>query len=69
MNADTTNIRHIGLIAQEVLPHFPETVSVGWDGMYGLRYSELVAPLITAVKELSARLSNVEAKLAVPPTS
>jgi hypothetical protein len=65
MNADTTNIRHIGLIAQEVLPHFPETVSVGWDGMYGLRYSELVAPLITAIKELSARLSNVEARLAV----
>jgi hypothetical protein len=69
LNADTDKIRRIGVIAQEILPHFPETVSQSGDGMYGVRYSELIAPLITAVKELSGRLSNVEAKLAATTTS
>jgi hypothetical protein len=67
--ADTSNLRRVGLIAQEVLPHFPETVSEGVSGMYSLRYTELVAPLVAAVKELSARLSNVEAKLAATTTT
>jgi DNA-binding beta-propeller fold protein YncE len=69
LNADTSNIRRIGLLAQEVLPHYPETVSENTDGFYGLRYTELVSPLITAIKELSARLSNVEARLAAATTS
>jgi hypothetical protein len=69
LNADTDKIRRIGVIAQEILPHFPETVSQSGDGMYNVRYSELIAPLITAVKELSGRLSNVEAKLAATTTS
>jgi hypothetical protein len=37
--------------------------------MYAVQYTDLVAPLITAIKELSARLSNVEAKLAAATTS
>ena len=69
LNSDTDKRRQIGVIAQEVLPHFPETVAQSGDGMYGVGYSALIAPLITAVKELSGRLSNVEAKLAATTTS
>jgi hypothetical protein len=65
---DTSNIRRIGVIAQEILPLFPECVTEARD-MYAVQYSDLVAPLITAVKELSARLSNVEARLAAATTS
>jgi hypothetical protein len=63
---DPTNKRFVGVIAQEVQQHYPELVDVdpNPDKMISLSYSELVAPLIAAVKELSARLSNVEAKLA-----
>jgi hypothetical protein len=63
---DPTNKRFVGVIAQEVQQHYPELVDVdpNPDKMISLSYSELVAPLIVAVKELSARLSNVEAKLA-----
>jgi hypothetical protein len=63
---DPTNKRFVGVIAQEVQQHYPELVDVdpNPDKMITLSYSELVAPLIVAVKELSARLSNVEAKLA-----
>jgi hypothetical protein len=61
--------RRIGVIAQEVITHFPELVDTDTNGMYGVRYTELVSPLIAAVKELSARLSNVEAKLAATTTS
>lgn len=64
LNACINDKRRIGVIAQEVVTHFPELVDTDANGMYGVRYSELVAPLITAVKELSARLSNVEARLA-----
>ena len=68
LNVDTSNVRRIGVIAQEILPHFPEIISEDTDGFYGVRYTELVSPLITAVKELSARLSNVEARLAAATT-
>jgi hypothetical protein len=64
LNTDAVKLRRIGVIAQEVLPHFPEAISEEGDGMYNLRYTDLVSPLITSVKELSARLSNVEAQLA-----
>jgi hypothetical protein len=69
LNACINDKRRIGVIAQEVLPHFPEVVDTDANGMYGVRYSELVSPLITAIKELSARLSNVEAMLAAAGTT
>ena len=64
LNSCPDGTRRIGVIAQEVLPHFPETISQDTKGMYAVRYTELIAPLITGFKELSARLSNVEARLA-----
>lgn len=45
----------VGVIAQEVAAQFPEIVDENYDGFYGVRYDRLVAPLIEAVKELSAQ--------------
>ena len=53
----------IGLIAQEVNEVYPELVGVNTDGMYLLTYDQLVSPLIAAVKELSARIKVLEAKV------
>ena len=69
MIADPASTKIAGLIAQEVLQHYPNQVSLHTplgttDQMYGLDYGSFITPLIAAVKELSARLSNVEAQLA-----
>lgn len=48
----------IGVIAQEVEKVFPDIVSAGPDGMLGVEYSNLVAPLIEAVKELHHMLND-----------
>jgi len=42
----------IGLLAHEVEAVFPEVVGVGPDGMKGIDYARLVAPLIDAINEL-----------------
>jgi len=65
---DTTNTKHLGLIAQEVQQVFPEFVgSMTKDGetepTLTLGYASLVTPLIAAVKELAARVAVLEAKL------
>jgi len=69
-NADSNKKRHIGVLAQEVLPVFPDIVASNADptAMMGVDYGAFAAPLITAIKELSARLSNVEARLAATTT-
>jgi hypothetical protein len=69
LNNDTDKVRRVGVIAQEILPHFPEAVMTDANGMYGVQYSDLISPLIAAVKELSTRLSNVEAQLAATATT
>ena len=65
-NEDSSKKRRVGVIAQDVLSAFPEIVVVNPDPneMMGVDYSSFAGPLIAAVKELSARLSNVEAMLA-----
>jgi len=65
-NADPEKKRRVGVIAQNVLPAFPELVVTNPDPaeMLGVDYTNFAGPLIAAVKELSARLSNVEARLA-----
>jgi len=42
----------IGLLAHEVEAVFPEVVGVGPNGMKGIDYARLVAPLIDAINEL-----------------
>jgi hypothetical protein len=65
---------HFGLIAQEVKAAIPEGVDFGgWvltdkndpTSQQALRYDQFIAPLIQAVKELSAKVESLEAKIAV----
>lgn len=46
----------LGLIAQDVEPHYPEIVSHDEKGMMGLRYTELVPVLVKAIQELHAEI-------------
>ncbi|HVE82133.1 MAG TPA: tail fiber domain-containing protein [Myxococcales bacterium] len=46
------NATQIGLLAQEVEEVFPEVVGVGPEGMKGIDYARLVAPIIQAINEL-----------------
>jgi hypothetical protein len=64
---------HFGLIAQEVKAAIPEGVDFGgWvltdkndpNSQQALRYDQFIAPLIQAVKELSAKVEVLEAKVA-----
>jgi hypothetical protein len=54
----------IGVIAQEVREVVPEVVRESEDGMLGVDYSRLTAVLIEAVKTLTGRVADLEAKLA-----
>lgn len=50
----------IGLIAQEVEEIFPEVVSTGPDGMKGIDYAMLIAPLIELVKQQQVQLGQLQ---------
>jgi hypothetical protein len=52
-----SNIPQIGLIAQDVEKVIPEVVS-GEEGHKGIAYGQLIAIVINAVKELSAKVDN-----------
>lgn len=52
----------VGLIAQEVQQVVPQAVSNQADGLLNVAYGNLVAVLIEAVKELSAKVDALEAK-------
>jgi len=53
---DLPQTRQMGLIAQDVESCFPELVTTRDDGIKGVLYSQLVAPLIEAVKDLAGIL-------------
>ena len=59
----------IGLIAQEVEQVFPEVVQTGPDGMKGINYPALVAPLIEALKEQQAQIGELRAQIRALATS
>jgi hypothetical protein len=61
---DETNAPHPGLIAQEVLEVQPEAVSEDTDGMLSVRYTELIPLAFAAIKELSAKNTALEQRLA-----
>lgn len=52
----------IGVIAQEIEAQFPEIVVTHENGTKAVRYDRLVAPLIEAIKELTARVAQLEGK-------
>jgi len=53
----------IGVIAQELEKVFPELVSTDEQGRKKVDYVGLIGPLIEAVKELDARVSELEHRL------
>ena len=57
------DIKSLGLIAQEVETIYPDLVT-GEEGDKGLKYSGLIAPLLEAVKELSAEVETLKTKVA-----
>jgi len=56
--------QHIGLIAQEVEPLYPEVVSAGPDGMKSMAYSDLVVPLIKAAQQQQDEIEMQDDELA-----
>ena len=54
--------RHAGVIAQEVEKVLPEVVSTNEEGIKSVAYGNLVGLLIESIKELSVRLTALEAK-------
>ena len=53
----------LGIIAQDVEKVFPQAVSTDPNGIKSVSYGDMVAPLIEAVKELTARVKELEAKV------
>jgi hypothetical protein len=56
--------RNLGFIAQEVQQVFPELVSTSPDGMLGVEYTGLIAPLVKALQEATQKIEALEARVA-----
>jgi hypothetical protein len=65
---DRQDGRHYGFTAQEVERALEEEEFAGLDksnpDMWGLNYSELIAPLVRAVQELSAEITELKKQIA-----
>ena len=61
---DETNVRRVGVIAQDVLKVQPEAVGAGEDGMLSVRYTELIPLALAAIKELSAENTSLKTQMA-----
>jgi hypothetical protein len=55
--------RQIGVIAQETEPHLPEVVFETEDGIKRVAYGNITALLIEAIKDLSARIVQLETQI------
>ena len=56
------NVKHIGVIAQELEAEYPELVSTDGDGFKSVGYANLTPILIEAVKELKAEKDELKAE-------
>jgi hypothetical protein len=61
-NTDEDDIRHTGLLAQDVENVLPEAVTTTNDGRLGLAYGNLAGLFVEAFKEIDLRLSRLESK-------
>ena len=57
---DKDKLHSIGIIAQELLPIFPELVYRRSDGYYSIYYYKLNAILIEAVKEQQREVESID---------
>lgn len=62
-DADDAAAPGLGLIAQQVEQVFPEAVATGPEGLKGVNYGALVAPLVEAVKAQQAQIEALAAEL------
>lgn len=63
-NSDPKQETQVGFIAQQVEPIFPEVVQTDKNGFKSMIYSNLVAPLVEAVKTLHIRVVGAEREIA-----
>jgi hypothetical protein len=56
-------VRHVGVVAQEVLAVLPEAVHTTDKGMYAVAYGNMVALLIEAIKEERKKREDLEVRL------
>ena len=64
LNPDVSEETQVGVIAQEVEQHLPEVIKDSpFDDYKGVRYENITAVLIEAVKTLSARVEELENQL------
>ena len=52
--------KNIGFIAQEVLPYFPELVFGSEEKHYTMKYKEMIAVCIEALKEQEVIINSIE---------
>jgi hypothetical protein len=64
LTSDEPNKRNLGFIAQEVKDVFPELVGVAPDGMFSVEYTGLIAPLVKAIQEQQALITQLQADVA-----
>jgi hypothetical protein len=62
-NEKESGKKRIGFSAQEVLKVLPEVVNVADNGIASVSYNDMVSVLLEAIKELTARVSALEARL------
>lgn len=62
---DEDSVNRLFLIAQDVQKVYPEAIDIenGEEGILLLRYSELIPPVIAAIKELAAKVTALEEQL------
>ena len=63
LTSDEPNKRNLGFIAQEVKEVFPELVGVAPDGMFSVEYTGLIAPLVKAIQEQQALITQLTARI------
>jgi hypothetical protein len=61
--SDDPTKRNLGFIAQEVKDIFPELVGVSPDGMFSVEYTGLIAPLVKAIQEQQAIITQLTARI------
>jgi hypothetical protein len=64
INKDTSAVE-IGFIAQEIGEYIPEVLFGSENTQYGVRYKEVVAVTIEAIKEQESKISELEKRLQV----
>ena len=60
---DTPDVRHAGVVAQEVLEVLPEVIRETPEGMLSVAYGNIVALLIEGIKELRAEVKGLKAEI------